>query len=1100
MEDILIQGGFIRLMKRKFSRILGVALPFMMVLSLALVLLPASAPTAEAAVENLRFSKIPIPKHDSSGKYVLTPSDNVDTTECPNVGPIAIAPGGSLLFAAEIAVTGNAADLFKSTDSGYTWTKQAGFQTATAVKTDNSTVVGIELSPEYSSDTTCFVATQKWVYQTVDGGTDWSAMDQPSGWNANETITDMDIALDSGGRLSVIIGSNETSGGAGEVYVYSPATTGMGWEPQDIGASYNVTAAAFSPFFADDEGIFAVTINGTATQIQSSFGYTKNGGGWGVDIGDGEFLDRDGNNIATTSRARIAFPDDFDVDSTFSNVAFVGLYAGTSDGANTAELGDVYKVIFQSGTKSSTVDLDVRGLISSKKTSTNIYSIAVSGDAESATIMAGTDYWSTGATNYYWLLYYSNDGGNTWFTAREKQPTGGTPNGANSQCTATTAKVNVLISPDFATSNVAYASTAGLKTSALSRTGDGGKSWNQISLIDYANFGVGADNYTLSWNQVVSPYSTTKSFFLVTQVDGAYGACWKTTNAGTNYERIWSYANPTVTPNLKKLNVTKDNTVFVVDYTAGKFWRSTDGGATFPRVITAKATSLTNHKIVDPNTIMTVDATSPYFWATTKLGRPWVEPEESDIEGTPSQIQAKGDIIMVPTYTGKVFISFDAGLTFEKLGVNSPGTAYALTTFDSDYATNHYAYASQHSAGGGIWRIEVDADDPDSTEWKQIDTESTNAPRASTVDPTVMWEGPGNVFYVYDNTAVNVSSTVPDGGIWRCTNNDAELDVLYPPEFHKVNTPGLVTGDKLGYKGLTYSPNTLFFINSNPAANYYDRLVAFADTLSSPVNLLAPADKATGAGISLSTTDLTMDVVLSWGAMSGATNYKYQVATDSEFESADTAEFSGQQRRVSSLIPGNTYYWRVRAEDPVVSPWSATRSFTLGTAIDFGLVSPAIGTTDVSVMPTFVWSKFAGAISYEVMVSEDPTFAIIDWSRSVQGGDTTFYKAEEALAYDTTYYWRVRGVTGPAPAKKAAPGGAWATGMFTTQVKAAAEAEAPAPPVIVQKEPAPPPQIVTVEVPGAAAIPSYLLWTIIGIGAILFIALIVLIVRTRRVT
>jgi len=35
--------------------------------------------------------------------------------------------------------------------------------------------------------------------------------------------------------------------------------------------------------------------------------------------------------------------------------------------------------------------------------------------------------------------------------------------------------------------------------------------------------------------------------------------------------------------------------------------------------------------------------------------------------------------------------------------------------------------------------------------------------------------------------------------------------------------------------------------------------------------------------------------------------------------------------------------------------------------------------------------------------------------------------------------------------------------------------------------------------PSAPAIPAVLLWTIVGIGAVLIIALIVLIVRTRRV-
>ena len=110
--------------------------------------------------------------------------------------------------------------------------------------------------------------------------------------------------------------------------------------------------------------------------------------------------------------------------------------------------------------------------------------------------------------------------------------------------------------------------------------------------------------------------------------------------------------------------------------------------------------------------------------------------------------------------------------------------------------------------------------------------------------------------------------------------------------------------------------------------------------------------------------------------------------------------------------------------------------------------------------------------------------------------EDTFYKAEEALAYDTTYYWRVRGVTGAAAPKKAAPGGPWVTGVFTTKAKPV-EAE---PPIVI--EPTPPTQVQVIEVPVQGppqAIPDYLLWTIIGIGGVLIIALIVLIVRTRRV-
>jgi hypothetical protein len=286
---------------------------------------------------------------------------------------------------------------------------------------------------------------------------------------------------------------------------------------------------------------------------------------------------------------------------------------------------------------------------------------------------------------------------------------------------------------------------------------------------------------------------------------------------------------------------------------------------------------------------------------------------------------------------------------------------------------------------------------------------------------------------------------------------------------------------------------------------YYNALMAYADILSTAVNVMSPANGATGEGIALSTTDLTQSVILTWEEKTGATRYQLQVATDTDFNAkvynytgttGNTPGTGGTSLTISQLMPGRTYYWRVRAEAPVYTPWSETRSFTVAGAITFDVQSPARGATGVDVMPTFVWAEYEGAIGYEIMVAEDPSFAILDLSHS---SSVPMYKAEEALAYGTTYYWRVRGVTGPAPPQQAAPGGPWATGIFTTKEAPVVVEEEPI--VIVEKEPAPPPEVIEIEKPVVVqqAIPSYLLIIVIIVGAVLVIALIVLIVRTRRV-
>jgi hypothetical protein len=163
------------------------------------------------------------------------------------------------------------------------------------------------------------------------------------------------------------------------------------------------------------------------------------------------------------------------------------------------------------------------------------------------------------------------------------------------------------------------------------------------------------------------------------------------------------------------------------------------------------------------------------------------------------------------------------------------------------------------------------------------------------------------------------------------------------------------------------------------------------------------------------------------------------------------------------------------------------------------LGKPDVGDYDVSTDPMFTWETVPQAIRYEIALSEDPTFTIIEWSYNVE---QTFYKVDEPLRYDTTYYWRVRGVLGEPYQEMGqwvTPSTPWAVGIFTTE----GEPPEPQEPIVVQPTKPEvnveiPPTKITIE-PAEQAIPNYMLWIIIAVGAILIIALIVLIVRTRRV-
>jgi len=163
--------------------------------------------------------------------------------------------------------------------------------------------------------------------------------------------------------------------------------------------------------------------------------------------------------------------------------------------------------------------------------------------------------------------------------------------------------------------------------------------------------------------------------------------------------------------------------------------------------------------------------------------------------------------------------------------------------------------------------------------------------------------------------------------------------------------------------------------------------------------------------------------------------------------------------------------------------------------------APIVGTVNFPIDGTFTWAPVAGATSYEVVVAEDSAladkFAVINYSSSTPINASKI-PADQVLKYNTLYWWRVRAVNAVGP-------GAWTVGSLTT-AKAPEVVVTPTTTVItttipvVTSVPAP---IVTLSVPTQEpvnVIPPFLLWSVVAVGVILIIAVIVLIVRTRRIS
>jgi photosystem II stability/assembly factor-like uncharacterized protein len=1105
-------------MKTKLYKILGVALTLVLLASLTVGL--ASIPASGAATSNLKFSKLDLPKveqwdgtsHDDTDDP--DPEDNFTDAEgdfwvtpMTDVGPIAIDPEGEVLFAAVNPDSGAWYDVLKSIDGGYSWTVTGFYDEA-----DGSAIVDIVTSPEYGDDTTVCVATQAFVYISDDGGKNFVQLDQD--WGA--PITDLDVTVAEDGDLAIMVTSFD-----GEVYVKKGL---LGWQAQLLPAAVPPVgwplAGAFLPTFADDGdiGICALCTDGATTTMTFTFNDINDGGGWGISgISNAPFTDAEGIDFDSVF-ARIAFPDDFDAFGVGSNVCFVGITTAWAMPTLLPNDGDdAYKVILKEAGPSTAVDLDVRGVITTLlPTATAITSIDVCGNAEDATILVGTDCCNLTDTPTYWFAYHSEDSGDSWQFSF-KQPTGGIE--TTPDLTYIYAMTQVLMAPDFCGGSTAYCATkdwggGAVLTSAFQRTTDGAASWNQISLIDYA--WLNGEYYVTPYGFSASGYIANDTLRMITSIDwpipwSTCGALWE--RVGTkHWERILSYASPGVTDGLFQLSAPGDGSaLFAVDldwFDGGNscMWRSTDDGATWPKKINTKG-GLQWVTAVSSTTLYTTHiataANNSGLWWTTKSGTGWSKPDDSDIptNAVVPSVTVMGDIVICSDYNGDVYISSDGGETVDKVGKNTPGVAGppTLATADLGFGANGILYAvSAGTTDTGVWRASVDLDNPGDCSWKRIDDnqDSTGAvvydENNVTIGSPAIALPPSGILYVADASGVGADS----GGLWRCTNPTADLDSVYPPYFER-ETKGLDGGDSMNLRSLDLAPPalapTFFFWNPN-YDDYWEQIVYFTDTLNVGVTQASPAADETGVGL-LPEGYVYPEVTLFWEEMAGALSYQYQVSLDPDFKTVVAQDFTDSLASdPMDLQPNTNYYWRVRVADegsligaPLISPWSATWKFK--TAIGASMARPALqapwpGEPDVPLSPTFEWSGIEWAEVYEYELAVDPTttaggyfteplVALVGTNSLV----STAWKCDITLEYNTRYYWHVKaiGVDTDTP---------WSdVGTFTTL--------SPAPPAPTAQPP--------VVIPPAEQITPAWIWAIVIIGAILVIAVIVLIVTTRRV-
>jgi len=583
--------------------------------------------------------------------------------------------------------------------------------------------------------------------------------------------------------------------------------------------------------------------------------------------------------------------------------------------------------------------------------------------------------------------------------------------------------------------------------------------WNQISLID-------TDISDIIDLAPSHRYSQDNTLFMLTYHTGGEHSLWRSLNGGTSWEGVYTSALPDVDKiDRVELPPQYDNdnqVVFIAGSSNGNpaIWKSTDNGQSFNRRIVPFP--IDTWAVVDDTTLFigSYDGSNGLVYRTTDSGSTYSE-------GIAAGNQSLSSIALSPNYDedetilvgnkdGWVYWSEDNGVSFQPLpphATSKPLSGTITATFDPKYSTNNTVYAASNTESEGIYHFIIGQSDA----WEAIDS-----PTGGMIGQIIA-SAEGTLY------AANFKA---GGGMERC------LNPAYPlgPTFETV-TKGLDDGAKL--VGLWLCEHRLWSIDTA-----HTKLMTYTDSLTQPVTLSSPPNRAPGVGTIID--DTVRNVRLDWETLEGATKYKWQLDYDTDFSTVPSG-FEGTTSASSAKLPAldlaTTYYWRVRATEPVLSPWSDTWSFTTSLGIEVPapiLESPEDGASGVPVKPIFQWSAIAGVDSYELVVSTEAAFenpAIL--KTGAYALPTTAWQCNLALDYNTTYYWRVRAITADTCS-------AWSTvSVFSTEPSP--EPQSASPPEPPQPQSASPP-----EPPLQPATPHWIEWLMSKGGVLLLVFLVVM--------
>jgi hypothetical protein len=1001
--------------------------------------------------------------------------------------------GGTVI----VTATDNAGTdyLYRSVDGGETWVPITPVLSITALG-GNGPWSQISIAPD-NPNIFAVVDTQAVphkVFLTDNGGVTFS---QLTALANNEYIQDVDISPLFMFRYLTIVGNIEgvavpttnISRGFCQTWtigILAPAWTATAGLP----GCHDIDAVQYSTSFAADQCMFVVTSNFTDGESPSPAFvalrvYSYNTAVWdaAVDVTFPRLLESQANtttNITSATRVRITLDDNFYLGDAAAQIGFIG--AGIT--AAGVEAGGVYRI----GTYTAAAG---NYTLTQIMTGTAINDVAWDGTNLMAAQYDIAELVAAGLV--VWRSANALGPIPTWFqNSAFKTPGTGT---------------NPLVIFN-STSGNGYCFAQG-KNSAVARTTDYGLSFNGIALVN-THFGNMLDFWVSpDASRVYALTSDNYDLNLWRRDSGVWQRVFILAGAG-------SATVPAAQTWLVRASDTDSDAVYLGRKGAQTMYKSLDAGD-FVWSVRAAATNIADFAVQDASTVYVASSAANIISKSVTGAFTWlpgVAPFTTAAANVPFSIELLApDQMVVGGNAGGVGYSADGAATFTYLGATT--TAGNTLVAATGVASGDTIWALDCTGAGAVYRWLI------GTSVTFIGSQSATA----TAGATGLAYADG-VLYVLDNVGLSV---------------DRYLYPTNPTVF------GLGATDALAFGAAVY--NQTFMVNSIQNTVVTNSLSIYAiattnamivlDTIDILDDYLTGAEDAPVPIYPINNTIIPINSIsgivnaftFQWEAsptiaMTSIFNTAYNYNVVVYLDEAGTIPFAGSAAGIAAVlgaasplpsaaegsgfgtvggniafagVPGTAYYWRVRvdANAPAESYWSPMQTFNVQQleAIVPVIASPENGTEVNTTMPAFSWSPIANATSYQFELATDADFTDIIYSATPASAGA---QADVELTRGGQYFWRVKALT---PTE-----GEWSTvaNFIVAELPPTSEppvtiTTAPAPTVTaVVTQPAPTTTVVTVPPDVIEEVnPSYI-WAIIIIGAVLVIAVIVLIVRTRR--